>query len=225
MSGTTSGIGSITVGGDVTVDPRACNALTDGPDGLVVPRTALTGVAPTAPLGGARSVSVDVVAPAADACPAQWQVGARLAPIFDQLVLSEDKNLVASPDGQFVGFGLLMTLPETGVYEITVTLQTVIAVAPSSGPFNLAIIGRLYNVTGDGPVPGTQATLQRNVSNQAPVSTWSDADLSTFTRFITTNGVTQVRAEVALIRANGTPVGSTGVLSSGSRIAYKKIAD
>ncbi|MFE9319241.1 hypothetical protein ACFYNV_29780 [Streptomyces albidoflavus] len=208
----------------VTVDPDPCNSLTEGPGGLLVPATALEGVAPGTEVGTGRSVNVDVVAPAGTDCPQEWQVGARLTPVFDEQYLETFVDLAASPSGEWVATPLTIALPEAGVYEISATLQTVISTNPSSGNYGIAILGRLFNVTVGGAVFRTQYTAQHNKDNN-PSTSKSDADLSTFHRFLTVPGLTVIRLEVALVGANGTPVATTGLQAGNTRLAFKKISD
>jgi hypothetical protein len=103
---------------DLTVDPAPCNSLTLTGAGLLAPRTQLAGLAPGGAVGPARSVDIDVTAPAAGACPATWQVGARLTPVMGE-VGGTAVNLPAT--GAFVGTSAAVVLPEPGVYELTVT--------------------------------------------------------------------------------------------------------
>lgn len=60
------------------LDPAACNALTQSPVGLLVPRTALQGIAPGGAVSAQRSVDIDVTAPAARGLPGD--VGGRSPP-------------------------------------------------------------------------------------------------------------------------------------------------
>ncbi|MFZ4266619.1 hypothetical protein [Streptomyces arboris] len=225
MSGTNAGIGS--GGGQATaVDPAPCNAIVEGPSGLLVPATALAGVSGAgAAVGAERSVDIDVVAPAGTDCPREWQVGARLTPPYDQTLLENPVSLVTAAEGDWIALALALTLPEAGVYEVSATVNTVITVTAASGAYNIAILGRLYNVTAGGAIPGSQYTLQRNSDTAAPTSTKSDADVGTFHRFVPVAGPTVVRVEAAILKPAGTPGGSTGVLTGNTRLAYKKISD
>ncbi|WP_405759440.1 hypothetical protein OG234_13185 [Streptomyces sp. NBC_01420] len=225
MSGTTSGIGTVTSGA-ASVDPAPCNALTDSPDGLLVPSTALAGAGGSGTaVGAGRSVNVDVVAPAAGDCPQEWQVGARLTPPFGEVLLDAFVNLVATASGEWVDTGMAVDLPGAGVYEVSATLHTVIATNPGSGVFNLAIVGRLWDVTGGAAIEDGQYTAQQTASNSAPTTFTSDADLCTFHKFVTTAGPMRVRLEVARINTAGTPVATTGLQTLNSRLAFKKISD
>ncbi|MFJ3249065.1 hypothetical protein [Streptomyces sp. NPDC086782] len=224
MSGTNSAIGT-SGGAAATVDPQACNALTQGPGGLLVPATTVQGIAPGGAVGTGRSVGVDVVAPAAGACPRDWKVGARLTPAYDEKLLQAFVDLVATPSGSWVTSTLSVALPEAGVYEVSATLHTVIAVNPSSGAFNIAISGRLWNVEAGAAVVGSQYTAQQWAMNAAPTTFESDADLCSFHKFMAVTAPTTVRLEVMRQNTSGTPVATTGLQVANSRLAFKKIAD
>ncbi|MEV0754957.1 hypothetical protein [Streptosporangium sp. NPDC050280] len=224
MSGTNAGIGTVGAAA-ATVDPDPCNALVEGPGGLLVPSTALEGIAPGGALGTGRSVDVDVVAPAAGACPQEWQVGARLTPAYDEKLLQAFVDLVATPSGAWIDSTLTVDLPEAGVYEVSATLHTVIAVNPSSGEFNISISGRLWNVQTGAAVVGSQYTAQQWAANAAPPNFQSDADLCTFHKFMAVTVPTTVRLEVMRQNTSGTPVSTTGLQVANSRLAFKKISD
>lgn len=105
---------------DPRLDPAACNALTQGPAGFLVPGTTVTGIAPGTAVGTQRSVDVDVTPPAAGACPENWTVGARLTPLFGSRIagMADLRTSVAAvvlPNSQVV-------LPEAGVYRLTAHL-------------------------------------------------------------------------------------------------------
>lgn len=210
--------------GAATVDPVPCNALTESPTGLLVPSVTVQGLAPGGAVSTERSVDVDVTAPATGACPANWQVGARLTPVFGETLLQAFVDLVATPSAAWVDSTMSVVLPEAGIYEVTATLHTVIATNPSSGSYNIAIAGRLWNVTNGNAVGGSQYTIQQNADNN-PQSFMSDSDMGTFHRFITTTGPTTIRAEVSRIDGSGTPVSTTGLQTANSRLAFKKISD
>ncbi|GAA2946035.1 MULTISPECIES: hypothetical protein [Streptomyces] len=225
MSGTNAGIGTVGAAA-VTVDPAPCNALTDTPAGLRAPSTALTGASGSGTARGIeRSVDIDITAPDASDCPQEWQVGARLTPPYEEQNVTTDVDLSSTAEDVWVPSGLAITVPEAGVYEISASLNTVIAVNASSGPYNLAVVGRLFNVTANAPVPGTQFTAQRNTESLAPTRATSDADRSEFTRFFTVTEPTRVRIELGIRKSVGTPVSPTGLLNANHRLAYKKISD
>ncbi|WP_202234519.1 hypothetical protein [Actinacidiphila reveromycinica] len=225
MSGTTSSVGAVS-SASVTVDPDPCNALTEAPSGLLVPSTALAGVTGSgSAVSAARSVAVDVVAPADGDCPAEWQVGARLAPPYEEQIVAAELDLAAVAEDAWRLPGLAITLPEAGVYEVSATLGTVISVGPATGAYNIAVIARLYNVTADAAIPGTQFTAQRNTEGVAPTSAKSDADRCEFTKFLTVTESTRIRIEMGIRKPVGTPASTTGLFSTNHRLAYKKISD
>ncbi|MET9818330.1 hypothetical protein [Streptomyces sp. NPDC006355] len=83
-----------------------------------MPRTVLDGIAPGTAVGDARSVDIDVQAPAAGACPSTWTIGARLTPIYGQ-VGPNTVNLTSVPPATITQVpGASVTLTEPGVYEL-----------------------------------------------------------------------------------------------------------
>ncbi|MFJ5890283.1 hypothetical protein [Streptomyces californicus] len=115
MTGTSSALRG---GGAPTVDPQACNALTSGPAGLLVPRTTPSGLAPGGAVGTSRSVDIDVTDTGGTDCPDTWQIGARLSPVHGETG-GAAVNLPAG--GAWVNTTGAVVLPEPGVYELTVT--------------------------------------------------------------------------------------------------------
>lgn len=224
MSGTNAGIGAVAAA--ATVDPNPCNALRETGSGLLVPPTALEGVAPGTAVGGARSVDIDVVAPAGTDCPQEWQVGARLTPLFEESFLEAFIDLVPAASGTWVDSGLSVNLPENGVYEISATLKTIISANAAGGAYNHAIVARLFNVTSGNAIPNSQYTLQQNSDNNPPTALVSDSDVGHFERFLTVAaGAVVVRLEVMRLTSAGTPASTTGVLTGNTRLAFKKISD
>ncbi|MEZ0073614.1 hypothetical protein [Planotetraspora sp. GP83] len=125
-------------------DPSACNALTRGASGLLVPRTVLTGIAPGGAVSTQRSVDVDVTAPAAGSCPETWTVGARLTPVSGQT--SGAVSLDGSPANTWVPVtGAQLVLPEAGVYEVIADVQG--STAWGVGVTNAIIDARIFDVT------------------------------------------------------------------------------
>ncbi|MGW3971209.1 hypothetical protein ACWEFD_18155 [Streptomyces ardesiacus] len=223
MSGTNAGIGVVGAAA-ATVDPDPCNALTDGPAGLLVPSTALEGIAPGTAVGTGRSVDIDVAAPAAGDCPQEWQVGARLTPPYGEVLLPAFVDLVDVAADTWIDTGLSVSLPEQGVYEVTATLHTVISANPSSGPYRIGITGRLFNTTTGTSVQDSQYTAQQNANND-PTSLVVDADLSSFHKFLTTAAPAVIRLEILKTTSAGVPVATTGLLTGNTRLAFKKISD
>jgi len=132
------------------LDPAACNALEQGAAGLMVPHTELAGVAPGTAIGTARSVDVDVAAPAAGACPENWTVGARLTPVSGQT--SGVVALDAAPANTWVPVtGAQLVLPEAGVYEVVADVQG--SIAWGAGVTNAIIDARIFDLTAGTAVP------------------------------------------------------------------------
>ncbi|GAA2697422.1 hypothetical protein [Nonomuraea recticatena] len=142
------------------VDPRldlaACNALTQSAAGLLVPRTALQGIAPAGAVSAERSVDIDVTAPAAGACPETWQVGARLTPVSGQTTGAVGLDGTAANTWVPVT-GAQLVLPEAGVYEVIADVQG--SIGGTSSFSNAIIDARIFNVTAGAAVP----TAERRV--------------------------------------------------------------
>lgn len=224
MSGTNAGIGVVAAAA-AAVDPDPCNALTEGPGGLLVPSTALEGIAPGAAVAEGRSVDIDVTAPAGSACPQEWQIGARLTPVFGEQLLAAPVDLVAAANDAWVDTGVSVNLPEAGVYEITATVRSSIARANVTTPFAVNISARLFNTTAGAAIPGTDYTVQQ-VNEAAPSSgqtTW--VALGTFHRFLTVGGAATIRLEASRNSINGAAVNVTGIQTGNTRLAFKKISD
>lgn len=141
---------------DAPVDPAPCNALTRTAGGLLVPHTALQGIAPGGAVSAQRSVDIDVTAPAAGACPETWQVGARLTPVSGQT--SGAVGLGAAPfDTWTTVTGAQLTLPEAGVYEVIADVQGGVIMQGSVS--NAWLQARLFDVTANAAVPLTTRTI------------------------------------------------------------------
>jgi hypothetical protein len=135
---------------DAPVDPAPCNALTRTAGGLLVPHTALQGIAPGGAVSAQRSVDIDVTPPAAGACPETWQVGARLTPVSGQT--SGAVALDAAPANTWVPVtGAQLVLPEAGVYEVVADVQG--SIAWGVGVTNAIIDAHVFDVTAGVEVP------------------------------------------------------------------------
>ena len=135
---------------DAPLDPAPCNALTRTAGGLLVPHTALQGIAPGGAVSAERSVDIDVTPPAAGACPQTWQVGARLTPVSGQT--SGAVGLDSAPANTWVPVtGANLLLPEAGVYEVIADVQGSIGWAAGVG--NAIIDARVFDVTAGTQVP------------------------------------------------------------------------
>ncbi|MFH8577122.1 hypothetical protein [Streptomyces zaomyceticus] len=150
--------------------------------------------------------------------------GLRPVTTFDEVLLSAFVDLLSTANGAWISSGLAVTLPGPGTYEVTATLHTAISTNPSSGDYLIAINGRLFNVTAGAAVLGSQYTVQQNGDNN-PSSFQVDSDLSSFTKFVTVTAPTTIRLEVNRINTSGTPVATTGLQVSNTRLAFKKISD
>lgn len=228
MAGKCCGGGALVVrsgSSGTTVDPAACNALTESASGLLVPSVAVQGLAPGGAVSTERSVDVDVTAPAAGDCPAMWQVGARLTPVFGEAFLPAAVDLVSAANDTWVNTGLSVVLPEAGVYEVTATVRSSIAVGVATVPFAVNISARLFNVTGGNAIPNTDYTVQQ-VNESAPSSgQTTQVALSTFHKYVTATGPTTIRLEADRNTINGTAVNVTAIQTGNTRLGFKKISD
>lgn len=122
---------------NAAVDPQACNAAQDGPDGLYVARTTLTGIAPGGNVGAERSVDIDIDPPDDPAaCPQEWVVGARLTPVSGQTTMAAAVDLVPTwPDQDtWTDTDMVLTLPEPGRYHVSGEVRAnICANIPDSG--------------------------------------------------------------------------------------------
>jgi hypothetical protein len=135
---------------DTPVDPAPCNALTRTAAGLLVPHTALQGIAPGGAVSAERSVDIDVTPPAAGACPETWQVGARLTPVSGQAAGA--LSLEAAPANTWTPVpGAQLVLPEAGVYELVADVQG--SIGWGVGVANAIIDAHLFDVTAGVEVP------------------------------------------------------------------------
>lgn len=146
---------------DPRVDPDVCNALTQTAGGLLVPRAVVEGVAPGTAVGDARSVDIDVTAPAPGACPETWTVGARLTPVYGTVVPTAPLDLAPVATNTWADIpGFRFTAPETGVYRVQADASGVVTWSAQS-QFNRLITTRLTH--NGAAVPGTtRAVLQAN---------------------------------------------------------------
>ncbi|MER7841679.1 hypothetical protein ABTY98_38790 [Streptomyces sp. NPDC096040] len=159
---------------DPRLDPAGCNALTQTPAGLLVPSTALAGIAPGGAVSTARSVDIDVQAPAAGACPATWTIGARMTPVFADVTPGlADAQTVANL--AWAPAPTTLTIPEAGWWEYTLEGYSTIT---GTTPFAVALDVRVVNVTANqdltirrvqyhninGPTNGTNMALQNGFS-------------------------------------------------------------
>lgn len=99
---------------ELILNPDACNAATCTETGLLVPRTAVAGIAPGGNIGDTRSVDIDVTE--TGDCPDTWTVGARLTPVYGQIAGSD---LTLPLNSQWTATNCVATLPEPGAYRVT----------------------------------------------------------------------------------------------------------
>lgn len=138
------------------LDPAACNALTQSPAGLLVPRTALQGIAPGGAVSAQRSVDIDITPPAAGACPETWTIGARLTPVSGQT--SGAVGIQGSPFDTWIPVtGAQLTIPEAGVYEVIADVQG--GVIMNGSVSNAYLQARLFDVTANAVIPLTTRTI------------------------------------------------------------------
>lgn len=173
-----------------------------------------------APVGAGRSVDVDVAPDGTGGL----QVGARLSPAFGEVLLPAAVDMVAAGNDVWINTGLSVTLPEAGVYEVTATVRTSIAVGAAGVPFAVNVSGRLANASTGAAIPGTDYTLQQ-INEIAPSGQTTWVALSTFHKFVMVSEPTSIRLEAARNTINGTAVAVTGVQTGNTRLAYVKISD
>lgn len=203
---------------DAPLDPAPCNALIRTAGGLLVPHTALQGIAPGGAVSAERSVDIDVTPPAAGACPETWQVGARLTPVSGQT--SGAVALDAAPANTWIPVtGAQLVLPEAGVYEVVADVQGSIGWAAGVG--NAIIDARVFDVTAGAQVPLTARRIILFTDQTATGTTGIQANASAAALY-------QV-AGPATIRVDGswrTDVGTTfQKVVWANNFRFKKVSD
>ncbi|KQW11423.1 hypothetical protein [Streptomyces sp. Root369] len=202
------------------LDPAACNALKQTASGLLVPRTELAGVAPGTAVGTARSVDVDVTAPAAGACPETWTVGARLTPVSGE-VFGADANLQAVASGTWVATSAQLVLPEAGTYALSADFFSHIN---ATTPWAVAINARLFNVTAGAPVPGSNRRIQfGNINDPGGGTVMSLQNAGSLSTFLTVTAPTTIRVEG--LRQYVGFNDSTQAVLAGPRLGFLKVSD
>jgi hypothetical protein len=93
-----------------------CNALACTENGLLVPRTEITGIVRGGNIGAHRSVDIDVADTGGANCPDTWTVGARLTPVYGN---AAGTNRSLPVNGEWTPTDCVVTLPEAGVYRVT----------------------------------------------------------------------------------------------------------
>ncbi|MFD5570474.1 hypothetical protein [Streptomyces cadmiisoli] len=208
-----------------TISADPCNALRATPSGLLVPTTAVTGIAPGAAVGTARSVDIDVSAPAADACPAVWTVGARLTPVSGEVTPSGPLDLTTLAVNVWADIpGLLFVAPEAGVYRITADVSGGITAAAQAS-FNRLVQTRL-TVNGAAILTTTRHLVQQNwtLSGGNTMASGRNGSSST-TKLLTLAAGDAVRVQGSYLGATGTAASMAAGVSGGTLIVWSKVAD
>ncbi|WP_329361185.1 hypothetical protein [Streptomyces sp. NBC_01483] len=202
------------------VDPAACNALSQTAAGLLVPGTELSGIAPGGAVGTARSVDVDVTAPAAGACPETWTVGARLTPVSGE-AFGADANLQAVASGTWVATGAQVLLPEAGTYALSADFYSHIN---ATTPWAVAINARLFNVTARAPVTGTNRRIQfGNINDPGRGTVMALQNAGSLNTLLTVTGPTTIRVEGQRQHVGFND--STQAVLGGVRLGFAKVSD
>jgi len=197
------------------LDPAECNGLTQTAGGLLVPRAVLEGVAPGTPVGDARSVDIDIQAPADGDCPQTWTVGARLIPVYGQ-VGPNSVNLTSVPAATITQVpGATVTLTEPGVYEIVGDASGTQTV---TGAVSNAQVRASLFVGASRISPDTTLTLFSN--NQTGV--YATAGSATTRALYTVTGPTTVDLRGYRNTTSGT---QTAAAINNAFIYWKKVSD
>ncbi|WP_228995221.1 hypothetical protein [Streptomyces sp. DH8] len=182
------------------LDPDTCNVLRQTVGGLLVPRALVEGVAPGTAVGDARSVDIDVQAPAAGSCPETWTVGARLTPATGFAVMpAGEVNLLPAPGTWADLPGTDVTLAEAGVYNLDGTFRGHVSATP---PAHVYLMGRLWDVTAGAVVPGAQTWVAQINQQVAAPGYAIDATGDVHVPYAV-NGPTTVRMQSAFTQAVG----------------------
>ncbi|MER6367436.1 hypothetical protein ABT255_03485 [Streptomyces mirabilis] len=188
--------------------------------GLLVPGTELSGIAPGSAVGTARSVDVDVTAPAAGACPETWTVGARLTPVSGE-AFGADANLQAVASGTWVATGAQVLLPEAGTYVLSADFYSHIN---ATTPWAVAINARLFNVTAGAPATGTTRRIQfGNINDPGGGTVMALQNAGSLNTFLTVTGPTTIRVEGQRQHVGFTD--STQAVLGGPRLGFAKVSD
>lgn len=204
---------------DPTVDPDPCNAVSLTADGLLAPRTELAGIAPGGAAGAARSVDIDVTAPADGTCPQAWQVGARLTPVSGQT-----SGVVALQDAPYDTWvpvtGAELTLPEAGVYEVIADMQGGVIMVGSVS--NAILQARLFDVTANAAVPLSTRSILLFAATPADGVTHTLHSNASAAALYQVAGSTPIRVE-ALKRVDSGTTTAEAVWATNFR--FKKVSD
>lgn len=221
---------------DTRVDPDPCNAVSMGPDGLLAPRTQVTGFVGAAPgRMNANFPSVDtyITAPPANACPQNWQVKAFHTPPRGAIVLPAQVNLAGTrPGGTWANTGLALRLPQPGAYLIVGAIRTNCCcnIPTNAQPVRTSNIwtrGRLVNAGTGGNLMNGVGLAQHQYSIGAGDEGFQSCHSGTitFTGYVNATAAMTVRVQAGL---SGSVSGGTVVQSSivaEGRLTFVKIAD
>lgn len=123
MAGTNSGVYP-------RLDPAACNALTQGPAGLLVPDVELQ-----------AQPGVTVTAPAAGACPQAWQIGVDASWAQNATLTFSHAMNGADRTWERVTEVPTLTIPRAGTWEVDYNARAAVGVAAGG-------VGGMYVVVG-----------------------------------------------------------------------------
>lgn len=209
--------------GAVTLDPAACNTLTQTAGGLLVPRTVLAGVAPGGALTTTRSVDIDVTAPTAGSCPQTWTIGARLTPRHGFKNAEAGHINLLAVVGQTVPVPASdIVLPEAGVYHVDCDVRYGLG-TPAGGGSGY-IVGHLRDATTN--------TLLTSFTQVAAVNATGQESQGGTTHLMAeysiATGPRTIRLYLMLVRTGGTIAAAVagGTDSNGAtRLRYLKVQD
>ncbi len=192
-----------------------CNAAVQGPDGLLVPRTELEGVAPGGSTSTERSVDVDIAH--SPGCPDTWTIGARLSPVSG-VAVREPCEWIDVPPGSAVTV-LTADLPEAGTYSLDAYVRRVLDNTGAGGMTFL--YGGFYDATAGVNIPDS-TTLVAHVA---------DGDYDHTTTAIgtvhTVAGPSTIELRLVTVPTAGPPAtAQVGCDNNGfSRVRWIKVAD
>lgn len=137
------------------IDPLDCNGATFGPEGLLAPRTEVTGVAVNAPGTG---TPVDVFVTHTPGCPESYQVSAQIPPPVSGMIAYGGRDMSDDPNNTYFTMPGVMTLPEAGCYNLDVTVRHGMEAEP--GTSQGALYARLWDATAGVVVPLSELMLE-----------------------------------------------------------------
>ncbi|MGW7295534.1 hypothetical protein ACWGIB_24475 [Streptomyces xiamenensis] len=203
-----------------TLDPSPCNAARNTTGGLLVPRIALTGIAPGGNTSGERSVDIDVTG--TPGCPERWQIGARLTPVSafrnaerqHANLLTRAGTDVPIPESDIV-------LPEAGVYHIDSDVRYALGSATGGSGY---IIGWLRDETTDTLLTSFTQIVAINAAGQEQ----QGGTTHLMTEYTVASGPRTVRLHLMFVLTGGkiTNAEAGGTDSNGAtRMRFLKVRD